>query len=69
MDWIQFLTNLLAVGTPMAGTVYIFYSITSNRIDRMEEHHREDMIRMDDKWERLFEKLLINEKSFKKVKQ
>ena len=47
---------------------YAFYKITDKRIDRMEEHHREDIKRMDDnhkemdlKWERLFERLLLQD--------
>jgi hypothetical protein len=59
----------------MIGAVYAFYHITDKRMDKMEQHHREDMKliredmqkmdekfeRMDLKWERLFERLLIQD--------
>lgn len=31
------------------------------RIDRMDQNHREDIQKMDSKWERLFERLLIQD--------
>ncbi len=64
MDWAQFLT---LVGSMLAG-IFVFYQITKQeisiireQINTMNTHHREDMGRMDEKWERLFEKLLIKE--------
>jgi hypothetical protein len=52
----------------MLGATYAFYHITDKRIDRMEEHHREDIKElkdthkeMDSKWERLFERLLLQD--------
>jgi hypothetical protein len=57
MDWIQTFT---IIGS-MMGATYAFYHITDKRIDRMEEHHRDDIKRMDEKWERLFERLLLQD--------
>lgn len=64
MDWVQTLT---IIGS-MLGATYAFYHITDKRIDRMEEHHREDIKElkdthkeMDSKWERLFERLLLQD--------
>ena len=59
MDWMQTYT---IVSTTL-GACFFLYLITSRIIDRMEAFHREDMNRMDEKWERLFEnlKLLIKE--------
>jgi|JI10StandDraft_1071094.scaffolds.fasta_scaffold18704_13 hypothetical protein len=57
MDWTQTFT---IIGS-MIGATYAFYHITDKRIDRMEEHHRDDIKRMDEKWERLFERLLIQD--------
>lgn len=76
MDWTQTFT---IIGS-MIGAVYAFYHITEKRIDkteqtidRMEAHHREDMkaVRedmkdMDAKWERLFERLLLQDQKSKK---
>ena len=64
MEWMQVLTNLLSVGAPMAGAVYIFYSITSSRIDRMETFHREDINRMDANFIRMEEKFVRIEEKF-----
>ena len=75
MDWTQTFT---IIGS-MIGAVYAFYHITEKRIDkteqtidRMEAHHREDMkaVRedmkdMDAKWERLFERLLLQDQKSK----
>mgnify|MGYP003594497966 CR=1 FL=1 len=68
MDWTQVYT---IIATTLGGTIgacAFFYIITAKRIDRTDQmidinnkNHREDMIRMDEKWERLFEKLLIKE--------
>lgn len=64
MDWVQTLT---IIGS-MIGATYAFYHITEKRIDRLEEnmnrmdaHHREDIKSMDEKWERLFERLLLQD--------
>jgi hypothetical protein len=64
MDWIQTLT---IIGS-MIGATYAFYHITEKRIDKLEEnmkrmddYHREDMKNMDSKWERLFERLLLQD--------
>lgn len=64
MEWMQVLTIIAAT----VGSTYAFYMITAERINRMEIFHREDMKRMDDKfvnmdekWERLFERLLLKE--------
>jgi hypothetical protein len=58
MEWMQVLTIIVAA----VGSTYFFYLITAERINRMEDFYRQHMNRMDDKWERLFEKLLIQEK-------
>lgn len=58
MEWVQVFT---IIGS-MVAAWYGFYNIADKRIDRMENHHREDMKKMDDKWERLFERLLIQDK-------
>lgn len=74
-----YLLNTFSIVTPVIGAVYVFYSITVSKIDRMEDFnsqymvrmeqfhrediksHKEDMVRIDEKWERLFEKLLVKE--------
>lgn len=68
MDWTQTLTIIGSIIASMVAVWYAFYTITDKRIDRMEGHHREDMKRMDDnhkemdlKWERLFERLLLQD--------
>lgn len=65
MEWIQVLT---IVATMLAG-VFAFFQITKQEIDiireqinRMDSFHREDMKNMDEKWERLFERLLLQDK-------
>jgi hypothetical protein len=68
MDWTQTYT---IISTTLGGTLAAclsFYIITAKRMDRTDQmidannkNHREDMIRMDEKWERLFEKLLLKE--------
>lgn len=72
MDWIQVLTIVASA----VGSVYVFFMITAERINRMEEFHREDIknmesrftamdskfIAIDEKWERLFERLLLQDK-------
>lgn len=47
MDWMQVLTILAAT----IGSTYAFYMITERRMDKMDAA----LIRMDEKWERLFE--------------
>lgn len=65
MEWIQFVTLM---GTIIAG-VFAFYKMTREEITVIREemklmntHHRDDSQRMDAKWERLFERLLIQDK-------
>lgn len=53
--------SILTILTVTVGSTYAFYMITDARVNRMETFHREDTMRMDEKWERLFEKLLIQE--------
>jgi hypothetical protein len=57
MEWSQALTIILTILTGTVGSTYIFYMITEKRIDKMDAA----LIRMDEKWERLFEKLLLKE--------
>jgi len=64
MDWLQFIG---IIGTTV-GSLYVFSRMTveniqklDERMTRMENYHREDMNRMDDKWERLFERLLLKD--------
>ena len=61
MDWTQTFTIIGSITASMIAVWYAFYNITDKRIDRMEEHHRDDIKRMDEKWERLFERLLIQD--------
>jgi hypothetical protein len=79
MDWTQTLTIIISIITIVITSVYFLYHITDKRIDRMEEHHRDDirimdskwdhaLQRMDEKWERLFERLLIQDQK-KSTKQ
>lgn len=63
MEWFQFIT-LMAT---LIGSVFAFYKLTRDEIsvirqemNQREIFHREDMKIMDAKWERLFEKLLID---------
>lgn len=65
MDWIQVLTIVATT----VGSLYVFYNLTSDRMSRIEdrhlknhEDHRNDMKNMDEKWERLFERLLLQDK-------
>jgi len=72
MDWTPILTTVISL---LAG-VYIFYQLTEKKIDKLDEqiklidsNHREDLkvindrwIKMDEKWERLFERFLIQDK-------
>lgn len=55
MEWMQVLTIIAAT----VGSTYAFYMITEKRIDKMDAA----LIRMDEKWERFFEKLLIKEEN------
>lgn len=68
MDWTQTFTIIGSTWGSMVVVWYAFYKITDKRIDRMEEHHREDIKRMDDnhkemdlKWEPLFERPLLQD--------
>jgi hypothetical protein len=67
--WIHTLTTIGTILTMMVGSVWSFYLITSPRIDRLDtlissidENHRKDLRYMDEKWERLFERLLVQDK-------
>lgn len=64
MDW----TQTLAIIATLIGAVFTFYRLTRDEITviredmkRMDNTHREDIQRMDAKWERLFERLLIQD--------
>lgn len=64
MDW----TQTLAIIATLIGAVFTFYRLTRDEIavmredmKRMDNTHREDIQRMDSKWERLFERLLIQD--------
>lgn len=66
MEW----TQVFTIMATMVAAVFAFYEITKREIAVMREqmnmmstHHREDMKMMDSKWERLFEKLVIQEQS------
>jgi hypothetical protein len=73
MEWVQVFTIIVT----MLGGIFVFYQITESKIHemreqaiRMEEYHkedmkshREDMKVIDEKWERLFERLLIQDKN------
>ena len=65
MEWMQ---TYFIISTILWANLFFFFIITSRRIDRMENFHREDMDRMenfhrqnmkrvDEKWERIFENL------------
>jgi hypothetical protein len=65
MEWFQYITLM---GTIIAAA-FAFYKLTAERIDNLEDYHREDLKKMDnrlklmdEKWERLFERLLIQDK-------
>ena len=65
-DWIQTFT---IIGS-MIAVWYAFYNITDKkidkieeRIDRMEQYHRDSLKHMDEKWERLFERLLLKDQA------
>lgn len=64
MDW----TQTLAIIATLIGAVFAFYRLTRDEIaviredmKRMDNTHREDIQRMDSKWERLFERLLLQD--------
>jgi hypothetical protein len=75
MDWTQTFTIIGSITASMIAVWYAFYNITDKRMDKMEQNmqrldnlHREDIQRMDEKWERmdskwerLFERLLIQD--------
>lgn len=64
---------LTIVGATIGSTYAFFIIIREDTKDfkksmkedmiRLYTHHREDMKRIDDKWERLFERLLIPDKN------
>lgn len=72
MDWNQF----LALAGTLVAVLYTFYQMTKKAIadfrEQMKlinEHHRQDMkcmdekfMKIDEKWERLFERLLVQDK-------
>lgn len=64
MDWLPFTAIIVTIVVPTIGSVYIFYKLTTARMDKMEIFHREDMKEikesnklMDEKWERLFTRM------------
>lgn len=71
MEWSQ----TLAIIATLIGATFTFFKLTRDEISviredmkRMDAHHREDMQKMDEKidrmdakWERLFERLLIQD--------
>ena len=68
MEWMQVFTIIITI----IAAVVFFYQITKSeiavireQINTMNNNHREDMQRMDAKWERLFERLLLKEQNFK----
>lgn len=65
-DWVQTLT---IIGS-MIAVWFAFFTILREdmskmdvRINRMEDYHREAMKNMDEKWERLFERLLLKDQA------
>jgi hypothetical protein len=71
MEWIQVFTIIAST----LGGIYVFYQITNKEIAVMRQdstirdaQHREDMNRMESKWERLFERLLLQDKKVNKGK-
>lgn len=58
MEWMQVLTIIAAT----VGSTYAFYMITEKRIDQMDAA----LIRMDEKWERLFDRLLLKDQEKEK---
>lgn len=55
MDWMQTFTFVAT----MAASTFGFYLIIRDDIKKMDDRHREDIKNMDSKWERLFERFLI----------
>lgn len=82
MDSIQItiLTSILGAATTIGGIIYGLHRLTKEEIGllredmkRIDAHHREDMkmldakfLAIDEKWERLFERLLIQDKEQRK---
>ena len=62
MDFLSIITIL----TVTVGSTYVFYMIIDSRINRMEQFHREDFKHMDEKWERLFDRLLLKDQEKEK---
>lgn len=61
--------QVLTIVCATVGSTYAFYLITERRMDRLEATvirmdaiHHQDMKGIDEKWERLFERLLIQDK-------
>lgn len=63
MDWTQVFTIIGTILPATIGCTYIFYANLKSDMLKIETFHREDMIRMDEKWERLFERLLIQDQA------
>ena len=61
MDWTQTYTILGTTLTATLGATFGFYLIIRDDIKSMDNRHREDMIRMDKKWEHLFERLFFKD--------
>lgn len=64
MEWIQVFTIIGSITVTLMGAVFAFYRLTRDEIAviredmrQMNDAHREDIQRMDARWERLFEKM------------
>jgi hypothetical protein len=53
MDWTQTFTIIGSITASMVAVWYAFYTITDKRIDRMEEHHREDIQIINDNLQKI----------------
>jgi len=65
MEWTQYIALIATI----IGGGFTFYQMTQREVSIIREQinimnvqHREDIQRMDDKWERLFERLLLQDK-------
>lgn len=81
MGWVQAGSVIISVLISLITAVYIFYKLTKSEISVIREsislmniHHREDiktiadkMNRMDEKWEKLFERLYFKDNPKKKM--
>lgn len=54
--------QVLTIIAATVGSTYAFYMITEKRIDQMDAA----LIRMDEKWERLFDRLLLKDQEKEK---